>query len=346
MAQMPKPQVDMEPLMDIIMGAERFRTLAAAMRNGIFTLCQEPKSAGEISDELDLEPKWTQKLLNALAVMELLTKKGDKYQNSPLASTFLVRGKPFYQGDYIKLEDTGYNVWQSWEQALKEGIIPSVPYEKKTTEVLEEVVDPTFTLAMANFAMRGGVHRVVEAVEDLEEFKKAKKLLELGCGTGIYSIALAQSNPHLKVVAFDVPPVLKITKSFIAQYGMEQRFETKGGDYRQDDLGGGYDAAFASHTFYGYPKEILLSLLKRIHGALNDGGIMISNHYCLNEDGTGHKVTVFWDIWLTLLGYPITTFTQGEYIELFTQSGFSILRARDISIPTYPGTVIIGKKEV
>ena len=345
MSLMPRPQTDLKPLMDIIMGAEKFRTLAVAVKHDIFTLCQAPKTVDEMSKELDLEPKMTQRLLNALTVMELLTKSGDKYQNPPLASTFLVKGNIFYQGDYIKLEDTGYSVWQGWEQALKEGITPSVPYEK-TTEVLEEVVDPTFTLAMANFAMRGGVQQVVAALQDLEEFKKARKLLELGCGTGIYSIALARSNPNLKVVAFDIPPVLEITRNFIAEYKMGERFETKGGDYRQDDFGEGYDAVFASHTFYGYPKEMLLPLLKRIYSALNNGGIMISNHYSLNKDGTGHKVTVFWDIWLTLLGYPITTYTDDEYIELFKESGFSILRAKDISIPTYPGTLIIGKKEV
>jgi len=343
---MPRPETDLKPLIDIIMGAERFRTLASAVKYDIFTLCQEPKTVDEVSKELDLEPKMTQKLLNALTVIELLTKSGDKYQNSPLADTFLVKGKVFYQGDYIKLEDTGYSVWQRWEQALKEGITPSVPYEKKSTEVLEEVVDPTFTLAMANFGMRGGVQQVVAALQDLEEFKKARRLLDLGCGTGIYSIALARSNPNLKVVAFDVLQALEITKNFIAEYKMGERFETKGGDYRQDDFGEGYDAVFASHTFYGYPKDMLLPLLKRIYNALNDGGIVISNHYSLNKDGTGHKVAVFWDIWLTLLGYPITTYTDDEYIELLRGSGFSILKTKDISTPTYPSTLIIGKKEV
>lgn len=347
MGQMPKPPMDFEPLLDTIIGCERFKTLATAVKYDIFTLCEEPKTVEEISKKLGTDPKMTRRLLNGLAVMELLVKEGNRYKNSPLASTFLVKSSPFYQGDYIKLEDTGYSAWPNWDQTLKEGIKPlQKPWYEKSAKEMERVTDPTFTLAMSNFAMRGGVHRVVDVVKDLEEFKKAEKLLDLGGGTGIYSIALAQSNPNLKVVLFDIPPILEITKNFITKYGMNERFEVRGGNFMQDDLGDGYDIIFASHSFYAYPKEMLSSLLKKACNALNDGGLIISNHFFLNEDGTGHKITVFWDIWFSLLSYPISTFTECEFTELIKESGFSILKTKDVSIPTYPSTVIVGKKEV
>ena len=342
-----RPQVDPEPLMNIINGAEMFKVLVTAIKYGIFNLCEEPKTAKEISEIIRTDPKMTTKLLNALVSMNLLMKENDKYKNTLLASTFLVEGKPFYQGDYIKLEDTGYNVWQRLEQALKEGIKPKpMKWEEKAKE-LEKVVDPTFTLAMANYAVGGAVQAVVDAVKDLEEFKKAKNLLDLGGGTGIYSIAMAQANPSLECVVFDIPPVIEIAKEFVKRYGMENRFKFMAGDYIKDDFGSGYDIIFASHTFYAYPKEMLLSLLKRVYNALNDGGVIISNHWTLNEDGTGHKIVVLWDLWLALLGYSSTTRTLEEYIELLREAGFKILRVvKDISTPTHPVTILVGKKGV
>jgi predicted O-methyltransferase YrrM len=289
----------------------------------------------------------TKKMLNALVAMNLLSKSGEEYVNEPIANTFLVKDSPFYQGDYIRLEESGYNLWPKLDQMLKEGVKPvNMTKMKAKTEDLEKVVDPTFTLTMANFAMRGGVQQVVKVLSCLPEFKKAKRMLDLGCGTGIYSIGLALSNPTLKVIGFDIPPVLGITKEFICRYGVENQFELRGGNYMQDDFGSGYDIVLASHTFYGYSKEMLLSLLRRIYKALNDGGILVSNHYALNEDGTGHKITVFWDLWLTLYSYETTTYTNDEYVDLLKKAGLTVSQTIDISTPSYPSTLIIGKKEV
>jgi predicted O-methyltransferase YrrM len=346
MDEIPVPEIDMGPLLDLIMGAERFQVLAIAIRHEIFNLCKYPKTLDEICGTLKTDPKITKKMLNALVAINLLSKKGDEYVNEPIANVFLIKDSPFYQGDYIRLEESGYNLWPKLDQMLREGIRTiGMTKMKAKTENLEKVVDPTFTLTMANFAMRGGVQQVVKVLSDLPEFKKAKRMLDLGCGTGIYSIGLALSNPNLEVTGFDIPPVLEITREFISRYGVGDRFKMRGGNYMQDDFGSGYDIVLASHTFYGYSKEMLLSLLRRIYKALNDGGILVSNHYGLNEDGTGHKITVFWDLWLTLYSYQTTTYTNDEYADLLKKAGFTIIQTIDISMPSYPSTLIIGKKE-
>jgi len=347
MVQIPSPEVEMGPLVDLIMGAEKFRALATGIRYEIFTLCKSPKTLKDVCSALKTDPKMTRKILNALAAINLLSKSGDKYVNEPIANTFLVKDSPFYQGDYIRLEESGYNLWPKFDQALKEGIkTVDMTKMKAKTEDLEKVVDPTFTLTMANFAMRGGVHQVVKVLSEAPEFKKAKRMLDLGGGTGIYSIGLALSNPDLEITVFDIPPVLGITKEYISRYGVEERFKMKGGNYIQDDFGEGYDIVFASHTFYGYSKEMLLSLLQRIHKALNNGGIIVSNHFALNEDGVGHKITVFWDLWLTLYSYKTPTYTNDEYANLLKEAGFTVIQTIDISTPSYPSTLMIGKKEV
>lgn len=346
MVQLPVPDVKAAPLADMIMGAEIFQALASAIRYDIFTLTKNPKTVEQICESLKTEPKMTRKLLNCLVSMKLLSKDEDRYVNEPIAGAFLVKESPFYQGDYIRLENNGYDLWKKFNQVLKEGVKPVIMKQKMETEDLEKVVDPTFTLTMANFAMRGGVQRVVETVSKVPEFKRAKKMLDLGGGTGIYSIGLALSNQNLKVTLFDIPPTLEISKKFLSRYGVENRFELKGGNYIQDDFGNGYDIVLASHTFYGYPKEMLLPLLRKIYEALNDGGILVSNHFVRNEDGTGHKITVFWDLWLTLFGYEITTYTEDEHLDLFKRAGFTVSQVTDISMPSYPSTLTIAKKEV
>ncbi|KXB01482.1 hypothetical protein AKJ45_01720 [candidate division MSBL1 archaeon SCGC-AAA261F19] len=267
LSQLPTSDVKPAPLVNMIMGAEIFQALATATRRDIFTLTKNPKTVEQISKSLKSDPKMTRKLLNCLVSMKLLSKNEDKYVNEPIANNFLVKESPFYQGDYIRLENSGYDLWKKFDQALKEGTKPVIMKQKMETKDLEKVVDPTFTLTMANFAMRGGAQRAVETLSKIPEFKRARKMLDLGGGTGIYSIGLALLNQNLKVTLFDIPPTLEISKKFLSRYGVEDRFELNGGNYVQDDLGDGYDVVFASHTFYGYPKEMLLSLFRRIVGA-------------------------------------------------------------------------------
>lgn len=342
MTQIPEPQIEPSPIAEMAMGHQMSQILSTAMDYDIFTLCELPKSLEQVCEELGTDPEMTRRLLNTLVALQLLQKEGDKYVNAPVADAFLVKGKSFYQGNLIKLY-ASYPVWPKLGQALKEGV--KEVWRPETLLEMGQTFDPTFTLAMAEYGMRGGVQAVVRLVSELPEFKRAKKLLDLGGGTGIYAIALAQAKPDLEVIVFDIPPVLELTKEFIGRYKMEHRFGLMGGDYEKDDFGAGYDIVFASHTFY-QPKEMLSPLLEKIYNALNEGGIIISNHWTLNNDGTGHPIVVLWDLWLWLIPYEHHTYTNDEYAELLKRAGFSMTHIVDISNPSYAAAIFIGKKEV
>jgi len=45
MNEISKPQIDLKPLINVIMGAEMFRILATGIKYEIFNLCEEPKTA-------------------------------------------------------------------------------------------------------------------------------------------------------------------------------------------------------------------------------------------------------------------------------------------------------------
>ncbi len=342
MSQIPRPQIEPMLIIDTARGHEISQVLSTAIDCDIFALCQVPKTASEVSQSLGTDYDMTKRFLNVLVALQLLIKQEDKYVSTALANTFLVKGEDFYQGNLIKLYASGYVLWMKLGQVLKEGI--KEVWRPKISEEMARVFDPTFTLAMTEYAICGGVQAVAKTVSVFPEFRQAKRLLDLGGGTGIYSIALAQLKPDLEVTVFDIPPVLEITKEFTSRYKMEGRVELMGGDFTKEDFGAGYDIILASHSLYN-PKEMLLPTLEKIYNALNDNGSVILNHWTVNSDGTGHQIIALWDLWLWLMSYEHSLYTKDEYSDLLKGAGFSVPHIVDISIPSYLSTIVLGKKE-
>ena len=335
----PEPQIDSKSIDEMAKGHQAAQVLYTAMDYDVFSLLEKPRTAKEVSEEIGTDFGLTNKFLDALAALQLLSKTDGKYANTTLARTFLVKDEPFYQGNLVNLYANAYDAWSKLGQALKEGGMPQKPDEQKG------VFDRSFILSMAEASTRGPLHRVVNSVGEIPEFKRAKRLLDLGGGHGLHAIAFAQSNPKLEAVVFDLPPVVEVTREFISQHGMEERVTVMAGDFDSDDIGNGYDVIFVSHSGFYHTRETIHGLLERIYGALNEGGILISNHWML-DDGKGSVTFALWHLWLSILGSPHHIYTRDEFVNLLKEERFSDVQMIDIATPEDPSTIVIAKKEV
>ncbi len=318
-------------------GFQISQVLNTALSFDIFSKLEGQKTVDEISRILETNPFLTKKFLNVLVSLGLLSKIGEKYVKTQLSEIFLVKDSPFYQGNLVNLVIKNYQEWTRLSEFLKDGI------KQKSAEASKGAFDKRFILAMAEANLRGPLYRVAGAVSSLTDFKTARKLLDLGGGHGLYAIALTQENPQLKGVVFDLPPVVEVAKEFIKEYQIEDRVGVMAGDYMKDDIGNGYDIIFVSHTFYK-PKKAVLPLLKKIHVALNPGGMVILNHWVVNEDGIASETVTLWDLWLSLLGYQPHVYTKQEAKNWLEEAGFAFQEIIDISTTYDPSMLIIGKR--
>lgn len=337
--KIPEPQIDAKLIDEIAKGYQAAQVLYTAVNYDIFTLLEKPKTAKEVSEEIGTDFEITNKFLDALAALKLISEGDGKYTNTSLARTFLVKDSPFYQGNLVNVYAMAYDAWSKLGKALKEGVIPQKPDEKKNA------FDKTFILSMAEANVRGPLHRIVKKIKDIPEFKNAKKLLDLGGGHGLHAISFAQINPDLEAIVFDLPPVVEVTKEFISQYGMEERVKVMAGDFDKDDFGKGYDVIFVSHSVFYHTKEAIHGPLEKIYEALNDGGILISNHWMI-DDGKNSITLALWELWLSVLGYPQQVYTKEEFVDLLKEKKFSDTQIFDLTTPEDPSTIVIAKKEV
>ena len=332
----PEPEIDAKLIDDMAKGYQAAQVLFTAVDYDLFTLLEQPKTAKDISEEIGTDFELTNKFLNALVALKLLSETDGKYANTTLAGTYLVKDSPFYQGNLINMYGQSYNEWPKLGLALKGE--PQKPGEMKNT------FDKAFILSMAEANMRGPLHRLVKKIRDIPEFKTAKKLLDLGGGHGLHAIAFAQLNPNLKAVVFDLPPVVEVTKEFISQYEMEERVKVMAGDFDKDDFGNGYDVIFVSHSIFYHTKETIHEPLDKIYAALNEGGILISNHW-MHDDGKNSNTLALWDLWLSTLGHPHNVYPAKDFVDLLKEKRFSDVRMLNISTSEDPSTIVIAKKE-
>jgi cyclopropane fatty-acyl-phospholipid synthase-like methyltransferase len=96
-------------------------------------------------------------------------------------------------------------------------------------------------------------------------------LVDLGCGSGDYSIALSQAHPGLKIISCDYPAVIDLVRKHVSEADLLDRITPTALDVLHDPLPKA-DAILLSHVLDGYGKEQVSSLLKRVYDALEPGG--------------------------------------------------------------------------
>lgn len=335
------PPVKIDPLYEMTQGFQKCCLLFAAIEMQVFNSFIRPKTAKEIALEFETDIYLTEKFLNSLVTVCLLKKEGLFYDNTDLSRAYLKKDSPFYQGNIINLKRIMKSErWLKLFDILREG-----PYDSPNSDNSGKCFDKTFTLAMSEGAMRGTLYIIRDILAELPEFRKAKTLLDLGGGHGMYAIAFSQVNYNLKSYVLDFPAVIEVTKEIISEYGMNKRVKTISEDFvLNDDWGeSSYDIIFSSDCLY-YPEEQLLPILKKIKNNLINGGLFISKHWILDNDRTQPEAAVLWDLEVSLKkGMPLYTYSRQEFVTVLENSGFSNIKVADVSTTSRPATLFIAK---
>jgi hypothetical protein len=164
-----------------------------------------PKTAQQVAAATGASPRGTRMLLNALAGLQFLTKTGDTYALTPESAAFLVSTKPGFMGGMFR--HTSRQILPNWmklTEAVKTGK-PAVPVNQESTgaEFFQQFVEDLFPAGYA----------AAQALADHLNVAKATgpvKVLDIAAGSGVWSVALAQKSPQVRVTVVDWPGVIPV----------------------------------------------------------------------------------------------------------------------------------------
>ena len=136
-------------------------------------------------------------------------------------------------------------------------------------------------------------------------------------------IALAERYPLLTATVFELPRVVPVAQEIIAQAGLAARIEVQEGDFRQDELGSGYDVALLFGVLNGEPREKRPIQIQKIFSALNPGGQIVLREFVLNPDRTSPPQEAIFALQMLLTTESGGLDTSDDWAEWLGSAGFT-----------------------
>lgn len=307
-------------LMETMRAFQESRVLLTAVELDVFTAVGEGATAAQVAGRLPADPRATEVLLNAVVALGALTKEGGTFRNTAETGRYLVAGAP---DDARPALMHTVNLFQSWA-TLTECV-------RAGTSVLPPGVDkqdPRWTksfIAAMHRVAAGVAAKLVEAVGA----DGVRRLLDVGGGSGAYSIAFAQASPTLRAEILDQASVLPMAQEHIQAAGLADRIATRAGNLTADELGEGYDLVLLSAICHMLDEEQNRDLLRRCFRALAPGGRVVIRDFILDPGKTAPKAAALFAINMLVGTRGGSTYTEAEYHAWLAEAGFQTFTRPD-----------------
>ena len=323
--------------MGLASGHAEARILQTAVSLGIFeALASAPHDAPAIADRLQLEPKATELLLNALVALSIVKKTAQQFSLSEIAERYLVRRSPQYVGGMIKFEDLS---WQSWTK-LPEAIRTGRPARAANMYQDDPSETEIFIHAMDSLVNARGD---AEAVMNALDWRDIGALLDVGSGPATYPIALCRKFSSMRATIFDLPGTLKITERYVREAGMTDRISLIAGDYRKDPIPGHYDAVFLSNIIHGEDFERNQALMSKLSGSLKPSGRIVVKDHILDQSRAHPAVGAIFSLLMLLTTAGGRCYSFGEIKSWMEKAGLSQIQQIDLPQPL-TSSLVVGSR--
>ncbi len=243
------------------------RALMAATRAGVFeALAEGPLSTAEVAARCATAERATAALLAVLETTRYVRSAGGRYSLAPDARRWLLAGSPNSLRDNVLFR---FVEWE-WIGQLDAFLLSGRPLDIHAEMSAEQWgayqrgMRSLATVLAREVAWRTPVPR------------RARTMLDLGGGHGLYSVALCRRHRALTAVVLDLPEALAQVPAPPAADGLGGRIEFCAGDARAADLGAAaFDLILASNLLHHLDPAQGRDLVRRAALALRPGGVLV-----------------------------------------------------------------------
>jgi cyclopropane fatty-acyl-phospholipid synthase-like methyltransferase len=166
-------------------------------------------------------------------------------------------------------------------------------------------------------------------------------MLDVGGGSGAYSIAFAKANPVLTADILDLASVAPIAQRHIQEEGVTDRVSTRVGDLRSDPLGSGYDLILVSAICHMLSEEENRDLFERCHAALVAGGRIAVQDFILEPDKTAPAWGALFALNMLVGTRGGSSYSEAEYTDWLNGAGFREIR--HVALPGPASLMVAGR---
>lgn len=333
--QQPSPQL----FFQTINAYQRTEALKAAIELGVFTAIGKGKyTAAQIANACKASERGTRILCDFLCIMGFLGKEAKLYFNTPDSAMFLDQNSPAYLGCATEFISSPalVDAFRNFADVVRKG---GTTMPEDGTVTPDNPIWVSFARAMAPM-MAMPAQQLARLIDP--DPKQKLKVLDIAAGHGLYGIAFAANNSQAEIVALDWPKVLEVAKENAEKAGVAARYSTLPGSAFEVDYGKDYDLVLLTNFLHHFDPPTNETLLRKIHGALNDGGRVATVEFVPNEDRITPPDAAAFSV--TMLGSTPAgdAYTFAEFEKMFANAGF--VRSEIQPLPMSIEQVVISYK--
>jgi hypothetical protein len=275
-----KGVMDPAHIMQVGMGFWASKALLSAVELEVFTvLARAPLTAQGIAEALQLHPRAVPDFPDTLVALRLLAREGNGpgavYSNTPDTAVFLDKKSPAYIGGILEMANARlYRFWGDLTPALQSGK-PQNETKDGGKSMFGELYAKPERLEQFMNAMSGVSAGNFQMLAQKFDFSKYKTLCDVGGATGQLACFVAETQPHMECVSFDLPPVEPIAQRRIDAAKLSGRVKTAAGDFFAGPLPKA-DVITMGMILHDWSLEKKKELIKKAYDALPPGGAFIA----------------------------------------------------------------------
>lgn len=325
------PPVTPERILQLAWGYAIPLVLEAAIHHRVFDVLDGASmTLDELTRATGASRRGLSAIVNMLVGLEFLHKDpAGKFSLTPESAAFLVSTKPSFQGGILRHTSTQLMPnWLQLNQVVATGRPAlSVNQENAGGEFFKDFVNDLFPMSYS-FARRLAEHLNLGAADG------QVSVLDLAAGSGVWSVALAQSGRNVRVTAVDWPEVIPVTRSSVVRLGLAEQYSFSEGDLLNADFGSNHNVATLGHILHSEGMGRSKKLLKKTFDALAPGGTIAIAEFLVNPDRTGPMQGLIFAVNMLVATDDGDTWSFEEIAEWLLEAGFTHARKLEVHGPS------------
>jgi acetylserotonin N-methyltransferase len=263
--------------------------VAVADELGLFAaLARCPASVLSLAGQLEISSRGAEALLGVLAGLGLVRQLAGLFHITEMARAFLLPDGPYYWGAVFRAFCSAPERIHpsALLDALREH--PDADARRASTEWTGSQLPAERARLISDYMHAHSVTSAAGLARRVD-LSDASHVLDVGGGSGCFSIALTRRYPQLRCTIFDLPPVAELVASRAAAEGVSARVAVRGGDFFVDSWPTGHDVVLLSNILHDWEEERCVELLRRAYVSLPRSGRVLV-HEMLLDDGADHDL--------------------------------------------------------
>jgi len=287
--------------------------MAAAELDLYGALGKNAMTAAKLATTLGADQRGLMMLLDALAALGFLMKKGERSSAAPgMLDVMTSKGKQTMLA-MTQHQAACVRRWIQLAEVVQSGRPSRHSYGIRGPEGDRQ----SFITAMDNISGPAAI----KVVNDLKGLK-FKTLLDVGGASGSWTIAFLRKYPETRAILFDLPPVIPMAKKRVGAAGLLDRVQFVSGDFYTDPLPRGADLAWVSAIVHQNSREQNRELYTKVYNALPSGGQIFIRDMVMDDTRTKPVSGALFAINMLTGPHQGGTFTLAEFKEDFEATGF------------------------